>query len=46
MNPIMKSTKSNFIKKIIIKERDRERERERERESEIKHLSDPKTLSP
>ena len=44
MNPIIKSTKSNFIKKIIIKERDRERERERE--SEIKHLSDPKTLSP
>ena len=44
MNPIIKSTKSNFIKKIIIKERDRERERERE--SEIKHLSDPKNLSP
>ena len=44
MNPIIKSTKSNFIKIIIIKERDRERERERE--SEIKHLSDPKTLSP
>ena len=31
MNPIIKSTKSNFIKIIIIKERDRERERERER---------------
>ena len=30
MNPIIKSTKSNFIKNIIIKERDRERERERE----------------
>ena len=42
MNPIIKSPKSNFIIKIII----RERERERERENKIKHLSDPKKLSP
>ena len=29
MNPIIKSPKSNFIIKIIIRERERERERER-----------------